>query len=198
MGGRNVVGHFLTVTPLSPVPCQGKAPADGWSARCKCGWQQLPFPTKVSAEKVYREHKLSSLPICSKCNGIKQQAEMSVSHPSICKKCSTSATRAWAAANPKQWERSLRKSWLRKKYGISPEDFDRMLDVQRGVCALCGEGASDSRGFRPHVDHCHETGKVRGILCGPCNRGIGQFKDSIELLQKAIRYLRKHKKEVIK
>jgi hypothetical protein len=70
------------------------------------------------------------------------------------------------------------------QYGLTVEDFDRMLAEQGGVCAICSREHE-----RMCVDHCHETGKVRGILCSPCNRAIGQLGDTVEHVQRAVTYL---------
>jgi hypothetical protein len=70
-----------------------------------------------------------------------------------------------------------------RRYGIGAADADRMLEEQGGLCALCGEALAE------HVDHCHEKGHVRGILCFNCNGGLGQFRDRVDILQKAIDYL---------
>ena len=70
------------------------------------------------------------------------------------------------------------------------EDYDRLLAEQEGVCAVC-QGPHVGSGGRFHVDHDHETGVVRGLLCGPCNTGLGQFKDSSLVLSQAMNYLRK-------
>lgn len=75
------------------------------------------------------------------------------------------------------------------------EQYDAMLVAQGGVCAICRKEPSDPRGFRPHIDHCHETGHVRGILYWQCNTGLGNFGDNIEALQRAIEYLREAKGE---
>lgn len=64
-----------------------------------------------------------------------------------------------------------------------------MLEMQGGVCAICG---GKDKNFRLAVDHCHQTGKIRGLLCSACNKAIGGFKDSPMLLIKAMRYLHKH------
>lgn len=81
------------------------------------------------------------------------------------------------------WENNIQ-----KKYGISKEDYDEILKSQNGGCAICGTDKQVGRG-RLHVDHCHTSNKVRGILCSKCNAGIGQLNDSIELLSSAIKYL---------
>jgi hypothetical protein len=74
-----------------------------------------------------------------------------------------------------------------KKYGLSVEDYDTIQEAQGGVCAICKVRPQNSKHW--HVDHCHRTGKVRGLLCGDCNRGLGSFKDSVISLQRAIGYL---------
>jgi len=64
-----------------------------------------------------------------------------------------------------------------------------MLKEQGGGCAICGETKPLKGKNYLCVDHCHETGEVRGILCHACNTGLGKFKDSPELLHTAINYL---------
>jgi hypothetical protein len=82
---------------------------------------------------------------------------------------------------------------LRKKYGITMNDYHIMFAAQNGKCKVCGTAELESGKFRMNVDHCHKTGKVRGLLCGGCNRAIGQLKDSPELLRKAADYLEESK-----
>jgi hypothetical protein len=79
------------------------------------------------------------------------------------------------------------------QFGITSNDYEEMYQKQQGSCAICGTTEFNySRGKRPHIDHCHQTGRVRGLLCGHCNIGIGQFFDNVDLLQNAITYLQKH------
>ena len=78
-----------------------------------------------------------------------------------------------------------------KRFGIKPGDYRRMLAAQNGCCAICGSDRSDKRGWRLHVDHCHETGRVRGLLCSNCNQGIGKFLDDPDRLERAALYLRR-------
>jgi hypothetical protein len=72
------------------------------------------------------------------------------------------------------------------RYGITSDDYAKMFVKQNGVCAICGKKPD----LKLHVDHCHKTKKVRGLLCGNCNRGLGLFKDEVESLEKAIQYLK--------
>jgi hypothetical protein len=78
---------------------------------------------------------------------------------------------------------SNRKSHLKRKYGLTLEEFDELLDSQGGGCAICDKPAPDN------VDHDHETGRVRGILCWDCNIAIGKFNDDQDRLAVAIAYL---------
>jgi hypothetical protein len=72
------------------------------------------------------------------------------------------------------------------KYGITKEDFDKMILSQNNNCAICNKELI----LEIHIDHDHSTNKVRGILCGKCNKGLGQFDDNVEFLTNAIKYLK--------
>lgn len=87
------------------------------------------------------------------------------------------------------YRKSLRASHLKRKYGITLEDYDGMLVAQGGRCAICGEPEPDGRSL--HVDHDHDTGAVRGLLCFTCNAGIGMFDHDLRLLDAAADYLRR-------
>jgi hypothetical protein len=78
-----------------------------------------------------------------------------------------------------------------KKYGLTPEDYNLLLERQEGKCKICGAQDSHRTGtkYNLFVDHCHTTGKVRGLLCHHCNAGLGHFKDSVEFLEHAKEYL---------
>lgn len=177
MPGRRVPGHTFT------------------DPECTCGWRTSGSKTKRDRRIAYAQHleeaRADHVVVCQGCGSIRTPREMSTSRPKICKKCSTARTRAWAAANPDEWERHRRRSYLKREYGISPEDYDDLLASQGGVCAICGLPPPDPRGYRMHIDHDHESGSVRGILCGPCNQGLGQFRDDIDRLLAAVAYLRR-------
>ena len=98
--------------------------------------------------------------------------------------------RDYRRANPEKF-RDLE---LRKRFGISAAEYDSMLEKQKGVCQICSQPETkvDHRTKLPRrlaVDHCHKTGKVRGLLCSDCNTAIGLLKDDIDLMQKAIEYV---------
>jgi len=97
------------------------------------------------------------------------------------------------ARNPLRRE-AVRNRRLQKSYGISLDDYNRMVAEQNNQCAICG-GAPRGYGKNDnvlHVDHCHKTGKVRGLLCSNCNLVLGGINDSIDLLRNAITYLEQH------
>lgn len=76
------------------------------------------------------------------------------------------------------------------KFGITAAIYFDMLEEQGGVCYICQ--GPEIGGRRLAVDHCHYTGKVRGLLCARCNRAIGMLEDSLELVERAAEYLRKY------
>lgn len=92
--------------------------------------------------------------------------------------------RARYLANPEKWRRATL-----KRYGITVQRYDELLTEQGGGCAVCGV-TEQGNGRLLAVDHDHDTGAVRGLLCGPCNAGVGMFQDSPALLAAAITYLR--------
>lgn len=76
----------------------------------------------------------------------------------------------------------------KRKYGLTPADKQKMLWAQHDACAICGYEFGQSLGDF-HIDHCHATGEVRGILCDRCNRGLGYFRDQPDFLTAAAKYL---------
>lgn len=79
---------------------------------------------------------------------------------------------------------------LKNRFGINLEQFNEMLAQQNNCCAICGKNQEDLKRYLS-VDHCHQTGKVRSLLCNSCNAALGLFQESIEFLEKALNYLKK-------
>jgi hypothetical protein len=143
---------------------------------------------------------------CTKCKQI-QEIDQFPKHKhykdglsSWCRKCLRSNTDAWEVRNKerkalkgKQWQsrnpRSRANSKFKDRYGITIDIYDKMVLKQNGQCAICHKNAIDNLKGKLFVDHCHETSVVRGLLCHECNSGIGNFKDNIELLIRAVKYL---------
>lgn len=83
--------------------------------------------------------------------------------------------------------------FLRRRYGITQVDFDRMFFEQDGRCAVCDLADFPGPGNKPHVDHNHKTGKVRALVCVRCNVLLGMAQEQPERFHAALRYLEKHK-----
>ncbi len=78
-------------------------------------------------------------------------------------------------------------SRIHKIYGLTEQGYASFKKKQKGKCAICHHKPKSI--FNLHVDHCHKTTKVRGLLCGRCNQGLGLFRDDVKLLEKAKRYI---------
>ena len=87
--------------------------------------------------------------------------------------------------------KNTRRRSLVKTYGLTVEQYDKMLEQQNGGCAICGGQNKDGR--RLFIDHCHQSEKVRGLLCSKCNLFLGAANDSVDILSRAITYLNKFK-----
>jgi hypothetical protein len=98
--------------------------------------------------------------------------------------------KAWRERTGKGNIRNNARKHLEQKYGISVEDYESMLLAQDGCCGICR--VKFGEGFRPIVDHDHESGKVRSLVHYGCNTAIGLFRDSPELCRIAAEYLERH------
>jgi len=103
----------------------------------------------------------------------------------ICKACDRKAKRERDRRTPEQ----RAEKHLQDKYGISLNDKRQMIINQNCKCKICPRSLSKDDLSKSHVDHCHETGYIRGILCSNCNRGIGHLQHDTKILVSAIQYL---------
>jgi len=119
---------------------------------------------------------------------------------SPCKECRRKYQREYVKRIPdpypdkKKYKSRWRAYSLKADYGLSLEEYNKILDKQGGVCAICLNPCTSGKNLG--VDHCHKTNKIRGLLCQSCNTGLGKFRDNRKLLNKAISYLWNAKKEV--
>ena len=104
-----------------------------------------------------------------------------------CKICARNRVSKNYHKNPKV----SRNNDLKRLYGISIDDYNKLLTEQNNCCAICGTSEPGGKHDAFNVDHCHDTGKVRGLLCKSCNIALGEFKDDVDTLQKAVVYLKK-------
>lgn len=156
---------------------------------------------------------------CKKCNELKEPtdfhkcASASDGLQPRCKPCNNSAVHKWRKAYPekekekqakyykknateakekmkeyKKVNKSRIKTLNLKKYGLSQEQYEVMVELQNHSCKICKRHSSEfSKGLC--VDHCHKSGKIRGLLCGPCNTGIGLLQDNPAIIIAAATYV---------
>lgn len=108
-----------------------------------------------------------------------------------CKKCAS--VRKKDIKYKESRKKYARDYHFKNEYGISAEERDALLVAQSHKCAICGVDEAELK-HKLRVDHCHASGEVRELLCNSCNTGLGNYRDSIDLLSKAIQYLVKHGK----
>lgn len=130
--------------------------------------------------------------VCKQCRESLDYSEFDqnskgIPNRNICKSC----RRDRRTKMDKRSGDGLRSYRMYYQYGLTLEQYDQMNKDQNGLCKLCNRESKNFWGTKLAVDHCHITGKVRGLLCDKCNKGLGQFEDNIEVLQKAIEYLKK-------
>jgi hypothetical protein len=90
-------------------------------------------------------------------------------------------------------KKANRAGHLKRKYGITIEQYEAMLALQGGGCAICGR--KSRAGISLHIDHDHETGQIRGLLCFPCNNLLGDIEDDLERLREAASYLERAQRD---
>lgn len=157
---------------------------------------------------------------CNKCNTFKPTESFGKDRgrksglTSACKECRNPQSKLWRDKNPEKVKEinkvskmkrkeyyssperkaKYRNSYLQRAFGITSAEYEEILKKQNGACAICNEyKLAPHRSFMP-VDHSHETGKIRGILCNGCNQAIGIFEERKDLLENAIRYLKNNQR----
>ena len=106
-----------------------------------------------------------------------------------CKLCRVETQKQYKRSDPTIYDRVEWPAKLKRQYNITVDDYEHMLAMQNGGCAICGACTPGSRTKRFHVDHCHSTGRVRGLLCHLCNRMLGLSRDDTSILRAAAAYL---------
>ena len=141
--------------------------------------------------------------VCTQCNEEKMLSDFYIEkravdeHRSECKVCTRARSITWLEQNKDKRNAYLRQyrkikpdleknRQLKHRFGITLEDYNEMKKQQDNKCCICKLPFDD---VIAHLDHCHTTKQVRGILCSNCNHGLGQFKDSVNNLSEAINYL---------
>ncbi len=184
-------------------------------AHCNIVFQTLKAGRKFCSPACYQQNRFPADPSpvgskqCRLCKETKPLSDYN-RHPnsrygrqSRCKLCAAqvdkmayaadpelrkASARTWQAANPDRTMRTRRKYKL-KSYGLALDEFESMMNQQGGQCAICRSDVPGRGRKEFSVDHDHKTGKVRGLLCGACNQGLGCFRDVPEFLIAAAYYL---------
>lgn len=133
---------------------------------------------------------------CSKCSRDQPLSEFYTDKRTggrrpICKACAALQTNLWRKQNRERALEIQRNSALRRRLrqrGLDPVAYDNLLKRSGNACEICGGGPCGAKSMLS-VDHCHETNHTRGLLCDPCNLGLGYFKHNPDLLRAAIDYL---------
>ena len=151
----------------------------------KCQSETNPFPKTGTVCKVCLKARKQTWYLANKARINDSAAARYTESPDSAKKRA-----AEYRANNKE---EVKDKKLFRLYGIGLADYRQMLERQDGKCAICGSTTTRNVQHKSlAIDHNHETNKIRGLLCHHCNAGIGHLGDSIELLQKAIDYLKEH------
>lgn len=145
---------------------------------CKC----LSFKT-LDQFSLDRSKKSGIRPYCKECQREYKKSYLK-KYPDRVKE----SDRKYKEANKKE---NYRWDNLRQKYNLSEEDYNILLHSQDNLCKVCSKFLT-----YPHIDHCHKTGKIRGILCPSCNTGLGKLGDTVEGVRKALEYLEEFEKRL--
>jgi hypothetical protein len=134
---------------------------------------------------------------CSKCglrkslDQFNKKSDAKDGHRNECRVCQKQDANLRYLRDPKRHKEKTRlnqRAYTAKKFGLLPQDLALMYEEQDYQCAICGV-TEEEHGKYFAIDHCHSTGKVRGLLCMSCNTGLGNFRDRSDLLMLAIQYL---------
>lgn len=132
--------------------------------------------------------------VCASCKQLKPTHEFHVNRASsdsyhyYCKSCQNEKNGKYRATNPEKVKQSrlasYKRNYVRRTYGLTPADFDALMAAQGGCCPICRKKLK-----RPSVDHCHGTGRIRGILCRHCNSSLSVFENDPSAIVRLAAYL---------
>jgi hypothetical protein len=157
-----------------------------WRAKVEAGREGTAFGARLGNTNAQREicrAGLHDMATNRKVVGVKKNGKRQVQ----CHACLKERMRIYKHDNVARYSERRTAHERKKKYGVSPVDYAEMLVKQNGVCAICKGLNRDGRSLA--LDHCHQTGKKRGLLCGRCNLTLGRVEDDVEILWGMIQYL---------
>lgn len=184
----------------SPPPVKGICAVPGCGKTCHgqgyCSTHYVRFRRHGDPNAKFKPYsfvspRLDGLRVCARCETTKPLRDFypreDPKTKSWCMSCIQDYDKARREANPLRKREIERRSGIKYRFGITRDDWEKMYASQQGACAICKR-----KGDRKLcVDHCHTTGKIRGLLCNACNSGIGFLRDSIPSLKAAIAYLKR-------
>jgi hypothetical protein len=141
--------------------------------------------------------------VCSECKTEKDISEFAKNYSKKnlkfgvsyrCKACDSTRAKKYAINNRQKIQKNAREYHLTKNYGMTTTEYESLVSIRNGKCDCCGSVASETTKHPLNklvIDHCHETGKIRGLLCSRCNIGIGVLGDTLEHTRKAYEYLKR-------
>lgn len=147
---------------------------------------------------------------CSKCGETKptdafwKDSRYRGGYQHQCKACKYKVSEEWRKRNresvnakQREYQRAnpdvARRSWVKKKYGMTWDEYQSMVFTHDNRCGVCWRTADEAEpGRLLSVDHCHETGRVRGLLCGGCNRALGLLQDDVLRIRKLAEYVERY------
>lgn len=181
--------------------CGSKAFCRGWCAKHYSRWQRHGDPLLTTRSSPLPKDAAEKL--CPRCGKLKLLKYFGLrrngSRKGYCRECeksydadylNTEHGRERRRAAGAAWQRKTRNERLVRLYGLTVEQYDGFAERQGNRCAICRCETPGGGKTYWTIDHCHKTGRVRGLLCGQCNFGLGLFRDDVNLLAAAIAYLR--------
>lgn len=182
--------------------CDGEVSARGWCIRHYTRWKRHGDPEAVTRTPPIAPGAVDKF--CPRCKVTKPLTEYRIrtrtgSPSGYCVECMDDYTREYIATEngrkrkrtaAYRWKSSNRDYTLQRLYGMTSADYDQLLAVQGGSCAICRATEPGGQSGYFHIDHCHQSKKVRGLLCTRCNMGLGLFRDDSERLLAAVAYLK--------
>lgn len=172
-----------------------------WTAKTYSSPCMLHKGKKIVENEIRNRHSSSKdvERVCNKCGVIKPntieffpRSRKNLLH--VCKKCSYEHyQKPWKKAHPGNDPQKMRSRSLKRKFDITQDQYNRLFESQNHCCVICKTMYDKQKHKRMFpVDHNHKTNRIRGILCMPCNALLGHAKDTIEILENAIHYLKSH------
>jgi hypothetical protein len=176
---------------------------DGLAIRCKPCYMTQQARYKMRPPRAQTPEGMKRCTLCKLTQPVEAFTKNKGHHDGLdraCKTCCAARNAAYGRANRERLNGKQRERYagdteryadydLKRRFGFSMGEYNLMIKAQGGVCAICANNDPGSRTKRFHVDHCHDSGRIRGLLCQSCNNGIGRFRDKPDLLRLAAEYL---------